>query len=216
MGKERLRCAVVGLGVGRRHAKSYADIGHADLVAVCDIQPALALEAARLHACEPFVDAAEMFDHVPLDAVSICTPPRSHADLTLAAISHKFHVLVEKPMSPSLDDCVRMIEAAESAGVTLMLGHRKRFAPPFVRLYDLTAEDGLLGHIRQVSARYMWNDIPTKSWFWRHDDGGGPLLDSHVHVADTLGFLLGTPLRVQVESAAGFQGGEPGTSALVT
>lgn len=215
MSHRQLRGAVIGLGVGQRHANCYARLPGVDLVAVCDIQPALAVEVAARHECTPFFDAGELYRAARPDVVSVCTPPATHAEISLAGIASGAHVLVEKPMAPSLDDCAAMIDAARSANVTLMLGHRKRFAPPFARLYDLTSEGGPLGRIRFVSVRYMWGGVPSNDWFWREDDGGGPLLDSHVHIADTLGYLVGEPQSVHVDGRSGYGGSPTGSVAIV-
>src|SRR5438128_7774501 len=103
-------------------------------------------------------------------AVSICTPPRVHPELTEAAAARGVHVLVEKPMASTLEGCERMIAAGRRAGVVLMLGHKKRFAPPFVRLREFAAPDGPLGPIRQVTVKYMHPAMSPKDWFWSEED----------------------------------------------
>jgi predicted dehydrogenase len=88
-----------------------------------------------------------------------------------------------------------------------MLGHKKRFAPPFVRLRELTTPDGELGPIRQVTLKYLHPGMSPKDWFWAEEDGGGPILENHVHAADTLGFLVGAPQRVYAEGGTRFVDG---------
>jgi len=202
-----MRVAVVGLGIGRTHVDRYARIPEADLVAVCDVDRALAERIAGERGCRAFADPTAMLDEMRPDAVSICTPPRPHPELTEAAASRGVHVLVEKPMASTVEGCQRMIAAAERHGIVLMLGHKKRFAPPFVRLRELTEPGGPLGPIRQVTIKYQHPAMSPKDWFWSEDDGRGPILENHVHAADTLGYLVGAPTRVYAEGATRFVDG---------
>jgi len=209
-GTRKLRVSVIGLGIGARHADRYATLADARLVAVCDREESLAADAAAQYGCAASTDAERMLDDHRPDAVSICTPPATHAALTEAAAARGIHVLVEKPMAPTPADCERMIVACRQAGVQLMVGHKKRFAPPFVRLRELAAPEGPLGPVRQVIARYVHGGMPDKDWFWSEEDGGGPILENHVHTADTLGFLAGRPSRVHAEGASRFVDGRAG------
>ncbi|HYW24653.1 MAG TPA: Gfo/Idh/MocA family oxidoreductase [Terriglobales bacterium] len=210
VGNARLRVAVIGLGIGARHADRYAKLADARLTAVCDRQESLAANVAARYGCAASTDAERMLDEHAPDAVSICTPPATHAALTEAAAARGIHVLVEKPMAPSTADCDRMIAACRNAGVRLMVGHKKRFAPPFVRLRELAAPVGPLGAVRQVIARYVHGGMPDKDWFWARNDGGGPVLENHVHAADVLGFVAGRPSRVHAEGALRFVEGRAG------
>jgi UDP-N-acetylglucosamine 3-dehydrogenase len=195
-GVAKIQVAVIGLGIGKTHADRYAKIAGAELVAVCDLDAGLAREVAEQHRCAAYRDPEEMLDEARVDAVSLCTPPRVHPRLVETIASRGGHILVEKPMASTVAGCQEMIESARKHSVTLMLGHKKRFAPPFVRLRELTTPDGMLGPIRQVTLKYMHPGMSPKDWFWSEDDGGGPILENHVHAADTLGFLVGAPIRV--------------------
>jgi predicted dehydrogenase len=77
-----MRVAVVGLGIGRTHVDRYARIPEADLVAVCDVDRALAERIAGERGCRAFADPTAMLDELRPDAVSICTPPRPHPELS--------------------------------------------------------------------------------------------------------------------------------------
>lgn len=228
-----IRVAVIGLGVGKTHADRYAKLSDAQLVAVCDLNEDLAKQAATAHGCAAYGDIERMLDEAKPDAVSLCTPPRVHPQHTGLLASRGVHVLAEKPMASTVDGCQHMIDTCRRHDVVLMLGHKKRFAPPFVRLRELTTPDGWLGPIRQVALKYVHPGMARKDWSWSDTDGGGPILENHVHAADTLGYLLGVPQRVYAEGAtrfvegrapqpnvaaysARFAGHSPGADAIVS
>ncbi|MBC8459211.1 MAG: Gfo/Idh/MocA family oxidoreductase [Deltaproteobacteria bacterium] len=144
-----------------------------------------------------YTSAEEMMDSEELDAVSLCTPPKTHYPLTKLAAERGIHVLCEKPMASSVEDCRKMIDVCEKNNVTLMIGHKKRFVPPLVRLKELT--EGEFGQINYMIHRYPHPGMSNKDWFWAEDDGGGPILENAVHAADILGYLMGDVERVYAE-----------------
>ena len=128
------------------------------------------------------------------DAVDICTPNHLHAEIAIAAARAGAHVLVEKPIAPSLTEADAMIDAAAEAGVVLMVAHSARFAPPVRAIID-AVRAGRIGAAR--SARVVLRNEGPEAWSpgssWFTDparSGGGALLDLGVHVADLLRTLL--------------------------
>ena len=193
-----MKIAVIGLaGVGRAHINRWKAIEDAELSAVCDIVPEIAQEAGRKNNLSAYTSAEEMMDSEELDAVSFCTPPKTHYPLTKLAAERGIHVLCEKPMASSVEDCRKMIDVCEKNNVTLMIGHKKRFVPPLVRLKELT--EGEFGQINYMIHRYPHPGMSNKDWFWAEDDGGGPILENAVHAADILGYLMGDVERVYAE-----------------
>jgi predicted dehydrogenase len=199
-----LRVAVIGLGIGKTHADRYARLPGAELVAVCDLDGRLAGRVAGEHGCAAFDDPARLLEEARPQAVSLCTPPAAHPPLTALCAGRGVHVLAEKPMASTVEGCQAMIEACRRHGVVLMVGHKKRFAPPLLRLRSLTEPGGDLGPVRQVTVKYMHPGLSASAWFWDEADGGGPVLENHVHAADTLGFLAGAPVRVYAEGDTRF------------
>jgi predicted dehydrogenase len=118
-----------------------------ELTAVCDIaEPVAKGCAARFGARAAFTDWREMLES-ELDAVMVLTSG-SHAPMAVAAAQAGLHVFVEKPMALSVADGLAMIEAAEAAGVCLMVGTMKRYDPAYERLAELLPE--MLGDVRLV------------------------------------------------------------------
>lgn len=205
--QQPIRVAVVGLGIGKTHVDRYARLPAAHLVAVSDLDAGLARQVASERSCAAYADIEHLLDEARPQAISLCTPPRIHPELTELCAARGIHVLAEKPMASTVEGCQRMIDTCHAHGVVLMLGHKKRFAPPFVTLRDLTTPEGPLGPIRQVTLKYMHPGMSPREWFWSEADGGGPLLENHVHAADTLGYLAGAPQRVYAEGATRFVDG---------
>jgi predicted dehydrogenase len=135
-----------------------------------------------------------MFLEEDLDAVSICTPPSTHKRLTVLAAQRGVHVLCEKPMAASLEDCDAMIQACQEHGVKLMIGFKKRFAPAYVELERLIRSE--LGQPFSIFFRYVCYGGVGKEWFWRD---GGPIVENTAHAADILRFLAGDVQRVYAE-----------------
>jgi predicted dehydrogenase len=198
-----MRIAVIGLaGVGKVHVEKVSGMESAELACVCDIAPDIARQTGEKHKVEAYTSAEEMFEKEKLDGVILATPPKSHYPLTKMAAEKGIHVLAEKPMASTVDDCQKMIDVCKEAKVTLMIGHKKRFVPVLVRLKELA--EGELGPISYMLHRYPHPGMSDKDWFWREDDGGGPILENAVHAADILGFLMGDVEKVYAEGGTFF------------
>ncbi|HUF24104.1 MAG TPA: Gfo/Idh/MocA family oxidoreductase [Vicinamibacterales bacterium] len=124
-----LRAAVVGVGhLGRHHARILGSTPGVKLVAVVDRDRAKAEEHARASGAGVFTDAGEL-DGMEIDAVSVAVPTESHLEVANPLLARGIGVLVEKPMTRSLDEADRMIAAAKAGGAVLAVGHTERFNP---------------------------------------------------------------------------------------
>jgi predicted dehydrogenase len=191
-----LRAAVIGLGIGRLHAESLAAMGGVDLVAVADLDAALAERVGAACGAAVHADGAELLSAEEVDLVSICTSPATHLAFTRQAAAAGVHVICEKPMAPTLEDCDGMIWACRDAGVKLMIAQKKRFEPAYRFIKEQAAGD--FGPVRWASATYALGRA-SKPWFWAEEDGGGPLHENAVHMMDILRFLMGDVERVYAE-----------------
>lgn len=191
--KTPLRVGCIGLGIGKVHLQCYSTREDVRIVAVCDVDEALASEMAGKYGAAAYTSFHEMLSSKRLDAVSVCTPPGTHADIVEACAKAKINVLCEKPMAGTLIDCMRMIEAAERAGIILMVAHKKRFHPFYAFLKRMC--DGDWGPILWASVRFALGRV-EKDWFWNESDGGGPIVENAVHMFDLLRWLMGEPKLV--------------------
>jgi DUF1009 family protein/predicted dehydrogenase len=125
-----LRVGVVGVGyLGRYHAEKYAALPQADLVAVVDLDAERAQTVARTVCTEGLTDYRELLGRV--DAVSIVTPTREHFHLAHDFLAAGIHVLLEKPMTQTLDEADQLIAVAQKNNCVLQIGHLERFNPAF-------------------------------------------------------------------------------------
>lgn len=133
---QNLKTAVIGVGsLGQHHARNYAELskeGKGEFVGVCDVSEEQAKEIAEKNGCAYFTDWRELLDKVT--TVSIVTPTETHCEIACAFLEKGINVLVEKPISMTLEEADKMIETAEKSGAKLMVGHLERFNPAMVAL----------------------------------------------------------------------------------
>jgi predicted dehydrogenase len=135
----KVRTAVVGVGhQGKWHAEKFVALENSDLVAVVDKDAnRCKVLAAELHA-KPVSDFKDLIGEV--DAVSIASPTRSHFDIARALLENDIHVLVEKPITTTLEEAQALVELAEGRGLVLQVGHLERFNPTILALGDYLKE----------------------------------------------------------------------------
>jgi predicted dehydrogenase len=122
----KITTAVVGVGyLGKFHAQKYAQLPGSQLIAVVDIDPRAAQAAAAEHGVEALHDYCELLGRV--DAVSIVVPTSLHYEVARDFLSHGSHVLVEKPITSTVDEAQALIELARARGCILQVGHLERF-----------------------------------------------------------------------------------------
>jgi predicted dehydrogenase len=133
---DKVRVGVVGVGaLGQHHARVYASLPDAELVGVVDTHPGRAESiAAPLHT-KAFTDYTDLLGHV--DAVSIATPTTLHTEIGERFLKEGVHVLVEKPISSTLEDADRLIRTARENGRVLQAGHLERFNPAVRQLREI-------------------------------------------------------------------------------
>jgi predicted dehydrogenase len=126
---DAVRVGVIGVGaLGRHHARILGDTAGATLAAVVDVDAARAQEIAAQHgASAHFTDASDLIGKV--DAVTVASPTDAHHALTVMFLDAGIHVLVEKPMTSTLEQADDLIARAQARGVVLAVGHTERFNP---------------------------------------------------------------------------------------
>jgi predicted dehydrogenase len=198
-----LRTAVVGVGhLGRQHARIHAALaaeGKTSFVAVCDTNEETARSVAAERETRWTNDWRSLAADV--DAVSLATPTESHAEIACALLEAGVHVLVEKPISRTLEEADRMIEAAERGRATLMVGHLERFNPALVALRPHVREPLYfeIHRVGQFTARSL--DIDVVLDLMIHDlDVVLWLVGHHVEVTDVRG--VGLPVLTNRVDAA--------------
>jgi predicted dehydrogenase len=201
---ERVKVAVIGVGMGKAHAEYYQRCPEAELVALCDRDAnRLAEVAGILGVSRTFTDTEELFRLPGLQAVSVALPNFLHAPITIAALNAGLHVLCEKPLAMSAAEATEMVATARRVGRRLMVHFNTRFNETS-RLVKHAVENGELGDI--YFARALWHrnrGIPgIGGWFTQKQlAGGGALIDIGVHRIDLALWLMGFPTVSSVSGA---------------
>lgn len=139
---KKLNIAVVGAGIyGKNHLDAYTVNPNVDLVAVCDLNKAITDKVAEEYGVKTYNDVAEMLKNEEVDAVSVATPDPYHKEPVMTAIRYGKDVLVEKPLATSSADAYEIIDAAEKAGVRVMVDYHKRWDPASIAVKNKLAEE---------------------------------------------------------------------------
>lgn len=124
----KIRAGVVGVGyLGKFHAQKYAAMENVELAGVADINKTQAEIVARQSRCTAYPDFHKLFGEV--DAVSIAVPTPMHFEVARAFLEHNADVLVEKPITPTIEEADELIRIARDRGRILQVGHLERFNP---------------------------------------------------------------------------------------
>lgn len=139
MEREPVRAAVVGVGyLGAFHAEKYATLPGVELVGVVDVDPTRARDVGARVRARPHAALEELFGAV--DCASIAVPTPAHYPVAEALLSHGIDVLVEKPITATLEEGRRLVELAAAHGRILQVGHLERFNPAIRSLSGVLTE----------------------------------------------------------------------------
>ena len=199
-----IRVAIIGTGnISGAHISAYqAFSDRCRIVALCDIFPEKAEEKVRqYHLNAEVVDAHEkLLEREDIDLVSICTPPYCHAQIAINFLKAGKHVIVEKPMAASLEECDLMMKASEEASKILAVIAQNRFKDPVMKLKTIL-DSGKIGRVLHAQVdSFWWRGHCYYDLWWRglwEKEGGGCTLNHAVHHIDMLGWMLGKPRKVQ-------------------
>jgi predicted dehydrogenase len=155
---KRLKVAIVGCGkIADGHVQQIEMIDCAELVAVCDREPLMAEQlAVRFGVPRWYMDVDEMLRNHSIDVLHITTPPQSHLSLALKAFEAGAHVLVEKPVAPTLQETDALIQAVSRYGQKLTVNYWYQFERPALDLRQLLASDAI-GKVVHIESLYGYN-----------------------------------------------------------
>ena len=192
MSTPKLRLALIGCGFfAQNHLHAWSMIPEVEIVAVCD-RDADKAEAAKLRfgAGHAYTDAAAMFAAERLDFVDIATTMQTHRALVGLAAAQGVHVIVQKPLAPSWDDCVAIVDTCKQAGIRLMVHENFRFQSQILAVSRLVAE-GRIGtpHFAQVSFRSGYDVFSGQPYL--ATEKRFILIDLGIHILDICRVLMG-------------------------
>ena len=196
----KVRVAVMGAGAiaQRRHLPEYKSNPDAEIAGVYDANAIRAAQLALLYDCKAYSSFEEMLADETVDAVSVCSPNVTHADVTIRALNAGKHVLCEKPMAQTLEETRAMLEAAERSGKTLMLGHNQRMIRAHIKARQLL-QSGAIGKLLFFQCNFKhpgpesWSiENNSNTWFFKRDQASfGVMGDLGAHKIDLIRFLTG-------------------------
>ena len=187
-----LRTAVIGVGhLGRQHARIHAALaaeGLTEFVSVCDVNEKTAQAIAAERQVEWSSNWLKLIGRV--DAVSLAVPTESHCEIACGLLDAGVHVLVEKPIAPTLAEADEMIAASAKGGALLQVGHLERFNPALVALRP---------HVRNP----VYFEIHRVGEFTARSLDIDVVLDLMIHDLDIVQWLVGEDVEVTELHAVG-------------
>ena len=196
--RPKVRIAMIGAGgIAQAYAQSFTKSTRAELVVVCDVREEAAAAVAETAKCKVATDYTKLLDDVACDAVLVCTPPSTHPEICIHFLEKGIHVLCEKPLAVDSESAIRMVDAAEKAGVKFTMASKFRYVDD-VNKAKAIITSGILGELilfentfaGHVDMSKRWNSDPMIS-------GGGVMIDNGTHSVDIARYLLGPLAEIQ-------------------
>ncbi|MEH7179869.1 Gfo/Idh/MocA family protein [Neobacillus vireti] len=196
---KKLRIGIIGVGgiAQSRHIPAFIQLNDCcEITALCDINIERAQETAdKYNIPQVFADYHYLFSQV--DAVCICTPNKFHAEITIAAFEAGVHVLCEKPMALSTEECEKMVAASKKADKVLAIAYHYRFMKEAQAAKKVMQDVGkpLVVRVQALRRRKVpgWGVFTNKVL-----QGGGSLIDYGCHLLDLALWLMGNPKHLTV------------------
>jgi predicted dehydrogenase len=181
MAAERVRAAVVGVGyLGAFHAEKYANLPGVELVGVVDVNPTRAGEIARAVGAPALASVEDLFGRV--DCASIAVPTPAHYEVAAALLEHGVDVLVEKPITTTLDEGRRLVALAAERARILQVGHLERFNPAIRSLAGILTEPRFIECHRLAPFTERGTEVDV-------------ILDLMIHDLDVILSVINSPLE---------------------
>jgi predicted dehydrogenase len=198
---QKLRMGIIGVGgiAQARHIPAFLKFSdQVTIEAISDVNEATAKAVAdKFNITKVYSNYRDIFQDV--DAVTICTPNKFHAEITIAALEAGLHVLCEKPMAMTPEECQAMMDAAESSGKVLAIAYHYRFMKDSQAAKRIILENEIGQPMVARAKALRRRKVPGWGVFTNKElQGGGSLIDYGCHFLDLSLWLLGNPEVVEV------------------
>ena len=203
---ETIRCGVIGYGgafkMGRAHAEYIVATEGLELIAICDLDPTCTEAAAKdFENIKTYNAIDELLANPDLDLAVIVLPHNIHAKIAIQCAQAGKHVVVEKPMSVTVDEATAMIEASREAGKMLSVFHNRRQDGDYNTLREIIVDKKLIGDVFKIEVfSGGWSKQDPKWWRSSKEISGGYFYDWGAHFLD---WLLGLVPGQKIESVTG-------------
>ncbi len=199
MGK-KYGVAIIGIsleGIGNSHARAVIGNSETELVVICESNEEWAKDRSKFYDVPYCTDYHELLDRDDIDIAIVCTPDYLHAEMTCDFLAAGKHVLCEKPLAGTVEDCQKMIDASKKTDKKLMVGQVCRYTPSFALAKKLV-DAGTIGRLAYIESEYSHNygKMGEDNWRFhgksmRHNFTGGGC-----HSVDLLRWFAGNPTEV--------------------
>ena len=197
----KIKTGIIGTGkVGHLHAAELASNQKSEFTSVLGRSPEKTNKFADQYGVKAYTDLDAFLKKSGVEAVCICTPHPAHRDPSVAAAEAGVHLLVEKPLASSLEDCDAILDAVEKSGVKLGMLCQRRFYEPCARVHEAIEAGKIERPILGTVTLLGWRDqdyYDSDSWrgTWK-EEGGGVLVNQAVHQLDLLLWYMGPVAEV--------------------
>ena len=198
-----LKVGIIGCGsiAKQRHGYEYFHNADVQIKGFYDLIAARAQALADLYGGSVYTDVDAMLADPEIDAVSVCMANAFHAEISIKALKAGKHVLCEKPMAVTMEQCEAMAAAARESGKRLMIGHNQRLAPAHRKAKELLTS-GALGRVITFQSTFghkgpeMWSmDKSANTWFFKKASASfGSMADLGIHKIDLMRYLIGSEI----------------------
>jgi len=217
--KEKVKVGVIGVGyLGKFHAEKYAHMDNVDLIGVVDVNEEQAEHVAKKLHTDVYADHKELIKKI--DAASIVVPTPSHFSISKECLENNVDVLIEKPMTATVEEADELIRISESNGVIIQVGHLERFNPAVVALKDVIRMPRFIESHRLSIYNERGTDVSVVLDLMIHDidiilnfvqseiegikAAGMPVISDHVDIANArIEFKNGTVANVTASRISG-------------
>lgn len=202
-GRDMINVGVIGCGkiAQTRHLPEYRDNPDANIAALYDFDHDRAAQMAELYGAKVYDSYEEILADPEIDAVSVCVRNVDHCKISVEAMKAGKHVLCEKPMAVSLEECEEMVRVSKETGRLLMIGHNQRLNKTHKKAKELIAS-GALGRVVTFKTTFghsgpeSWAIDSKQVWFFdKKLSSFGAMADLGVHKTDLVTWLLDSPVK---------------------
>ena len=203
----QVRIGVIGAGlIGRKHIEVLRS-GNPDycLAGVAD-PSSEAREEAQALGYDCYASAEELITKAKPDGAVVSVPNQLHVEAGTMCIEHGVPMIIEKPVADTLQEALKLVSAAEAAGVVTLTGHHRRHNPIMRRAAEIVQEGAIGRVVAATSICMMHKPKGYHDLKWRREPGGGPVLLNAIHDIDCLRMLLGDVATVQAVDSRAVRG----------
>lgn len=197
-----MKIGVIGTGwVAGLHLEALRQIEEAEVVAIAGRNETRAKELAHPMGAKIFSEPLSMLRTESLDAVFILLPPHLHGDLERACSEHVKGVLIEKPISQSLETALTINESFKKAGTLVSVGYMNRYRQSVQKIRELFSQsknEGILAH------GWWTTQMPPPLWWRTFDHSGGQFVEQCTHLVDICRYTMGDIEEVSAYSTRGY------------